>query len=180
MINLDDVKYKKTFRKISKNINSTSDFIDSDKIGVDFDKVKKNFQKHLKDLSKNTSSKDVFNSCDSLIYDSEKYIFIEFKDKRIDSETTKQINKKIVHSSFMLEYIENKSIFDMEISFILVYSEEKNEMPNKELKAHLEGMAETNIKFSLDDTMNKMINSVKVMTETEFIKYCSSQAKWYH
>ncbi len=182
-IDLRDNKYLRTFREISKDKNVQYDFIDSDVEGIDFDKVKENFQAYLSKNNKTYGKSGTLKSCDALqLYDGEKnkYTFIEFKNAKIDKKLKFDINKKIIHSCFILENVENKFIFDLDIDFILVYSESKNEakdeskgndgIPNSHFKDHFGKLAENVVKFDVD-TLNLMIGSSRTMTEKQFEQY---------
>ncbi len=169
-ININDKKYIKTYREIAKNKNSKIDFIESDDKGIDFDLIKDDFQSLLSKAGKIIHD-STLKSCDGLIIEEEKFILIEFKDSKIDGKLNRDINKKIIHSCFILEKLNKSHIFDMNIEFICVYSDVKNTIDNSKAKKHLSKLANKNILFNLVDTMNLMINNVKSMNEKEFLNY---------
>lgn len=179
-IKLNDQKYLKSYSKLSKNDNESYIFIDSEHKAIDFDNVKDDFQQYLSKCGKNISGGDTFLSCDAILIQDDKYIFIEFKDAKISSQLNIEINKKIIHSCFLLEHITNHSVFDMHIDFILVYSksknnEDENKIANNYLKQQLEKKSKKMIRFVFFDTMKKMINNSESMTEDEFIDFIETK-----
>ncbi len=176
-IQLTDEKYRKTYRVLGENKNADEDFIECDKIGIDFDAIAVDFKAYLKANGKDIDTDDNFFSCDSIIVNENEYIFIEFKDAKIESKKKKNINSKVIQSCFILENIEHKFVFDMDIKFILVYSSKKNNnenIDNYELKSFLEAKSEEPIKFNLSEGMKKIVNSVVAMNEIEFLKYINN------
>lgn len=171
MINLDDYTEFKNNKKPLKELSEDSDnkkyMSESSYEGIDFDTVK---DEYIKKIGRNKGIK----SNDALLEDpeTEKLVFIEFKNGKIKKPEIKTaLKEKIFDSMAIFLHIINENIgFSREnMEYVLVYNEEKNPTSFGVIQSQiLQPAKEEIIRFGLDKFKNYFFKDVHTYTKDEF------------
>jgi hypothetical protein len=185
MVDMENIEifknHRTTLKETSKDSHNGADIFMTDSLlsVINFDAVKDEYAKPLK-------SSEMPKSNDALFFhDNGDIYFIEFKNGKIDQEKRFEIRLKIFDSLLMLTDIIEKgvSFTRKNLSYILVYNEEKNspaEKTKSEMQTspsrdafskHYIGKSGTNsnfIKFNLERFQKLYFKKVHTYTEEEF------------
>lgn len=168
-----------TIREVSFDVENKVHMIDSDVNVVNFDKVKTKYANNLK------LSEEVSASVDALGFTEDSWVFIEFKNGKMQNEK-RQIKVKIKDSLLIFCDIAKKNISETRkrMDFVLVYNEKLNPLPNqitREVQASTEArdkigkyfMKKANkelILYNLENFQTLYFKAVHTYTENEFIE----------
>lgn len=153
---------------------------DSDKKVVDFDKVKTLYANELQ------MSEECAASVDGIFSTSERVVFVEFKNGKMDGQKRK-VKDKLRDSLLIFCDITSKQISDTRewAEFVLVYNINKNPLPNQlkkekiqesqsriDIANYISNLAKKEfIRFGLEKYKTLYFKEVHTYSETEFKEY---------
>ena len=132
---LQDPKYEKTLHELSLDVTHNIYVVESNKKAIDFDCIVRDLSSleglKPKCILENSTlcCNDICSSNDALIrFGENEFIFIEFKNRKINTDTKPNIKKKILCSNEILKVLlkENNYFIKTNCSYILVYTTIKN------------------------------------------------------
>lgn len=127
-------KNKKTLHELSKDDSDPNDIqymTNIQTLAVDFDKVKQIYANRL-GLSEECAA-----SADALISASDRTIFVEFKNGKVNNRNVK--DKARDSLLFFCDITETNISYTREnMEFVVVYNQDKNPLPNQEKKSRIQ------------------------------------------